>query len=161
MDDQITEPPWRSDVAGIIYAPNGSIGRTDIAILHDGAHPELLAAAPDLLAALEESLECLERAFSELKPNDRRLPGVLKARAHTETAIAHARHGKSDTQSIRRHWEINSTFPDGAERKANEKLLDAAPDLLSAAKLAFAAANHASDSDIVVSALCSAIERAA
>jgi hypothetical protein len=158
MADQFTEPPWHSDVDRIIYAVNGRPDQTTVATLRYGAPAELLAAAPDLLRALDDSLTCLEQEFNRATPSAHR-NAVLAALDRAETALNRARIGRAENPPTR-PWDVNPALPD-AERKANERLLDAAADLLDAARKTHAAlASHAENCDGVVDALRNAIGRA-
>src|SRR5258706_8864209 len=119
MDNQFTEPPWRADVAGLIYAENGRPGQTTVATLLDGAPAELLAAAPDLLRALADSIECLEDHLTRLSSGALFI-AVLEARNFAQTAIARARVGYPNS-IVREHlWTVNPELPT-SERKANAR----------------------------------------
>ena len=123
MADKFSVPPWRMD------GPRIRSGETVVATLNSGVPwTEFLAAAPDLLLALEPAKVCLEKLFGATSF----LP-VVPARNNAETAIAHARVGYSDAERplAARCWKINDSLP-RAEWEANERLLDAAPELLKA-----------------------------
>jgi hypothetical protein len=153
MHHLFTEPPWSADVADFIYAVNGRV-----ATLQDSAPGRLLAAAPDLLRAVETSMGCLEKEFCKLSMGARRNV-VLDARNDAQTAIAYATTGRPASTTRGHLWKVDPTLPT-AERRANERLLDAAPDLLEAANKAYAAlAGHVDDTEIV-EALRTAIVRA-
>jgi hypothetical protein len=153
----ITEPPWSSDVAGIIYAVNGRPGLTTVATLRDGANAETLAAAPDLLQALKDSMECLEQQFAKLPPCALR-NAVLEARTFADTAIARARVGYP-RELVREHpWTVNPQLPP-SELEANGLLLAAAEDLWDGAMKAYAALAGHVDNIEVVGSLSKAIAR--
>jgi hypothetical protein len=135
MDDLFTQPPWCSDVSGIIYSENGRPGETTVATLQDGAPAELLAAAPELLSAVEDALPCLDELFKTLEPGAFR-NGVRDARESVDTAIIRARKGGHPNSTVQqRTWTVNPALPE-SERKANARLLDAAADLKKAARQA-------------------------
>jgi hypothetical protein len=127
MEDQITEPPWYSDIGGMIYAPNGRPGQTTVAALLDGAPAELLAAAPDLLQAVKDSDEFLIQELSTLPPGARH-QAVLHAKTFADTAMARARVGYPAALKPERLWTVDAALPT-PEAKANARLLDAASDL--------------------------------
>lgn len=103
-------------------------------------------------------MECLEQEYAKPSHGARSL-AVLEARNLADTAIAAARVGYPGSTTRERLWAVNPDLP-ASERKANEKLIDAAADLRAAAYKAFAAlAGHVDNAD-VVGALRDAISRA-
>jgi hypothetical protein len=132
MSDQPTEGPWRADAAGIIYAENGRPGQTTVATLKRGAPAELLAAAPDLLQALQDGVECLTRNLGQLSTGALEV-GALRAKDEAERAIVRAKVGLADFGGHTAKWEVPVDLP-APERRANARLLGAAPDLREACR---------------------------
>jgi hypothetical protein len=157
MDDLFTETPWSWDIPGMLYAVNGHPGRTTVAKLLPGAPAEVLAAAPELLRALEEFSDRFDHGDVSVPMGGD--VHFLAAVRQAEAAIASARRGPIQSAAHDRLWEADAALPT-AERDANARLLDAAPQLFDAAKTIFGQLTSQGDQPELVGELRAAITRA-